>query len=208
MAPAAQPNAVRASHTPTTPPDVEQTGGFTVKELGIVTLLLAALGWVVFGSHIAHGGFYTDDWSIASQRLFHSQGAFNFFLPSSINPGNRPLLLVYESLTHEALGLHRHTYVALLTAVGLWLALFFDAAHTRTSAPTHVSYSRLRRLHDPRHPGKLWRGRRLRTWESPRPSLGVRGGPRARAADRHPLHAPTVKQLESRFGSSFTVALQ
>jgi hypothetical protein len=96
------------------------------RELGIVGLLLTALTWLVFGSHIRHGGFYYDDWFIASKELFHLHGPLDLLLPSSTNPGNRPLLLVYESAVHDALGLHQHAYAGFtaLTATGLSLALF------------------------------------------------------------------------------------
>jgi hypothetical protein len=88
--------------------------------------LLIGLTWLVFGSHIRHGGFYYDDWFIASKEFFYLHGPLGFLLPSSINPGNRPLLLVYESLVHDALGLHQHSYIAFtaLTATGMSLALF------------------------------------------------------------------------------------
>ncbi len=102
------------------------TASPTARELGIAGLLLIGVTWLVFGSHIRHGGFYYDDWFIASKELFHLHGPLHFLLPSSINPGNRPLLLIYESTVHAALGLHQHAYVAFtaLTAIGLSLALF------------------------------------------------------------------------------------
>jgi hypothetical protein len=116
---------VRATHPPTRTA-INRKPWPTLEELGIFTLVLAGISVLVFGSHVTHGGFYTDDWYIASQRLFHSQGVFHLMLPSSINPGNRPLLLVYESIVHAALGLHQHAFIAftVLTSLGLSLALF------------------------------------------------------------------------------------
>jgi hypothetical protein len=119
------PHSTQIAHTPM-PTAASPVALPTAREMGAIALLLTGLGWLAFGTHITHGGFYYDDWAVAALGRFHSHGPFSLILPNSANAGNRPLYLVYLSLTHAVLGLHQHAYIALtaLTAIGLSLALF------------------------------------------------------------------------------------
>ncbi len=91
-----------------------------------MAVMLAALAVALFLPHIKRGGFYADDWPQSSAALFHTYGPLNFLLPSSLDPGNRPLLLLYLSVIHAILGLHQHAYLAFMTVavIGQSLVLF------------------------------------------------------------------------------------
>lgn len=127
------------------PPRPTPAHGRWAYELATCVVLLAALGWLVFGRHILRGGYYTDDWSIETQVLFHPHGPFGLLLSPSVNPGNRPLLLLYPSLVHILLGQHQHAYIAfsVLTAIALSIALYFVLREIGVGRPHALAISGL-----------------------------------------------------------------
>jgi hypothetical protein len=82
-------------------------------ELGTAALLLLALGFVLYASHIAHGGFYYDDWANAALTAYPPHhgyaGAVSVYFSEF---GFRPLLALYVPTVHELLGLHEHWHIA------------------------------------------------------------------------------------------------
>ena len=83
----------------------------------LATAVLAGLAVLVFGTHVRHAGFYSDDWSTASDvefRGYRGTVGFNFH---NVIPG-RPFLAVAQPVTHYLFGLDVATHLA----VGVLLA--------------------------------------------------------------------------------------
>jgi hypothetical protein len=79
--------------------------------------VLAAFGVLVFGTHIRHAGFYSDDWSTASSvelQGYRETVAYNFH---NVIPG-RPVLAAAQPVTHYVFGLDMATH----HAFGVFLA--------------------------------------------------------------------------------------
>lgn len=91
----------------------------TVLELGLATAIVATAAAVVFGPHVAHGGFWYDDWSNAaayrfspSPRLWHATETFREVL------GSRPVLAFGLAAPHAAFGLDTSLHIALAVGLG------------------------------------------------------------------------------------------
>ena len=99
--------------------------GFGWRELTVVSLLMTALAFAVFGWYAFHGGFVADDWVNADHYYFHSDPGFwgavdNYQTPS------RPIAAVYVSLTYAVLGMHfdQHLVLSVILAAFLSIAYF------------------------------------------------------------------------------------
>jgi hypothetical protein len=120
------PGTTLSTNPPAAPSGAGRSGFPSCRELTVMAFVLTGLATALLLPHIRQGGFYTDDWENASLARFDPHGLLHILLPDWTNPGNRPLLLVYQSIMHAVLGLHQHAYIAftVLTAIGLSLALF------------------------------------------------------------------------------------
>jgi hypothetical protein len=101
-----------------------------VREMGLATVVLFLAGFVLYGSHIAHGSFYYDDWSNAALVAYPPHPGFAGALSEYWSLfGFRPFVALYVPAVHEIFGLHEHWFiawsVALLAAMSatLYLAL-------------------------------------------------------------------------------------
>ena len=98
-------------------------------ELAAVALLLTALGAVVFGSHVAHGGFWLDDWGNAATYEFadHPRYLHAVDAEAAAQGGKRILLAVSLPLPYTIFGLHSSLHLALALGLGViasWLFFF------------------------------------------------------------------------------------
>ena len=100
----------------------------TRREVGLAALGLAVLDAAVYGSHVADGGFYWDDWQLAGRERFpvlegagQVDGVFDHVLL-----GYRPGLGVLLPAVHALLGAHpwAHLLLAQVIAVAMCLAVF------------------------------------------------------------------------------------
>lgn len=82
----------------------------SVREIALAWTTLAIVGALAFMPHVMHGGFYLDDWSIAADTLYPSEGGqsfgdalarFNDVLSSC-----RPVLIVFFPLKYFLFGTH------------------------------------------------------------------------------------------------------
>ena len=95
-------------------------------EIAACALLLATIGAVVFGSHIEHGGRYSDDWGQAAEFRFQADGNVGRMIERFHDRvGGRPLLGVSVA-ARQALWLNdlaaQH---ALAVALGAFASLLF-----------------------------------------------------------------------------------
>jgi hypothetical protein len=100
--------------------------------------LLCALGAAVFGPHIVHGGFYSDDWRNAAMTHYSGgvRGAIDFF--AGFTP-YRPLLIIYVPLTHWVFGLNSHLHLAWSAALGVFMSTaFFVLLRSLGMRPIHA----------------------------------------------------------------------
>ncbi|MEA2330220.1 MAG: hypothetical protein QOH58_358 [Thermoleophilaceae bacterium] len=92
------------------------------RELVASACLLALLGVATFGSHVAHGGFYNDDWVFAvtfayapDPGYFGAVDAFNWY-------SFRPASMLYLPLLYELFGQDAHLHLAWLTLMAIVMA--------------------------------------------------------------------------------------
>ena len=86
-------------------------------EVMLAAAALALLAGFVFGAHIRDGGFYSDDWSTASDVEFRGYRGTVGFTFHHVIPG-RPVLAAAQPVTHYLFGLDMATHLA----VGVVLA--------------------------------------------------------------------------------------
>jgi hypothetical protein len=114
--------------------------GPTVREALVAASLFAFLGLLAYGSYVAHGGFYSDDWShaanyhfAASPRYFNSVSQLEEFL------GGRPLSALLMPLPQAVFGPHPAPHLALAAFLGVLTSLcFFLFLRTMAMAPLHA----------------------------------------------------------------------
>jgi hypothetical protein len=89
-------------------------------ELAAMALLLAAVAAAVFGPHVAHGGFYSDDWSNAADYRFADRPRI-LSLAASLQAGvgTRYLLTLAQPIPHALFGLDTPAHVALGIGLGV-----------------------------------------------------------------------------------------
>lgn len=104
------------------------------------TALFALLALLAYGSYVAHGGFYSDDWSHAanyhfaeSPRYLNSVSQLEEFL------GGRPLSAVLMPIPQAVFGPHPAPHLALAAAIGVLTSLcFFALLRTLAMPPLHA----------------------------------------------------------------------
>ncbi|HET7507997.1 MAG TPA: hypothetical protein VFJ53_06530, partial [Solirubrobacterales bacterium] len=110
------------------------------REALIAIGLFALLAVLAYGSYVADGGFYSDDWSHAanysfadSPRYFTSVSHLEDFL------GGRPLSALLMPIPQAVFGPHPAPHLALAAAVGILTSLcFFLFLRTMGMAPLHA----------------------------------------------------------------------
>jgi hypothetical protein len=98
------------------------------REIALVTAGLAALGAVVFGTHVLHRGFYYDDWANYARTRWPKNG--NGFIAAVRDTfhafGYRPMLAIYLPALYTVFGARMALHLAwiLVLAIGLSTALY------------------------------------------------------------------------------------
>lgn len=90
----------------------------------VVVLLLAVVEALLLGSHLLHGGLYTDDWPLAAiQRQSGTSGLFAKLIAAN---HERPVGVVYQTLTTALSGTnpHIHALWGLLTLLAATSAVY------------------------------------------------------------------------------------
>lgn len=90
----------------------------TVLELAVALAALAAVGGLVYGSHVLSGGFYYDDWANAALHRYSGDSVGAFWDLTSY----RPLLALYVPLTHEVFGAHFGLHLAWAVALAVLMS--------------------------------------------------------------------------------------
>jgi hypothetical protein len=87
---------------------------------------LVGLGFLVFGSHVRHGGFYSDDWANAAAYHFDGWWKTSVYEWRHEIPG-RPLLALLHPLPYAVLGLKTsHNLAAAIVLAALTSLSFFE----------------------------------------------------------------------------------
>jgi hypothetical protein len=98
----------------------------TLIEIVVCALLLAATGALLFGSHIEHGGRYSDDWAGAAEFQFQADGDFGRMVDRfNDRVGARPLLGVSQAARHALWSNDLVAQHALAVALGGIASLLF-----------------------------------------------------------------------------------
>lgn len=94
------------------------------KELGVAAALLALLGLVAYGYHVAHGSFYIDDWANAASYHFADPPRY-WNAVSEIHAviGGRPVMTLLLPLPHALFGVHPVPFLILAALLGVATAL-------------------------------------------------------------------------------------
>jgi hypothetical protein len=97
----------------------------TPASVAAIAACLLALGFAVNASHVAHGGFYSDDWSRAAAFRFGGYVTQTADLWRDVVPG-RPVHALLTPLPHALFGLEPrwHLAAAIVLAVSASVALF------------------------------------------------------------------------------------
>lgn len=114
--------------------------GPTAREALVAAALFAVLALAAYGSYVAHGGFYSDDWSHAasyhfadSPRYFTSVSQLEDFL------GGRPLSALLMPVPQALFGPHPAPHLALAALLGVVTSLcLFLLLRTLAMAPLHA----------------------------------------------------------------------
>jgi hypothetical protein len=107
-------------------------------ELAVVAVLLTGLSALVFGSHVAHGGFWLDDWGRAGTYEFAPDPRyFNaVHAAAAAQHGKRILLAVSLPLPFAVFGLHSTLHLALAVALGVLASWLFFLLLRMLGLPT------------------------------------------------------------------------
>ncbi len=108
-----------------------------VMELTLVALLLAAVGAAAYGAYVAHGGFYSDDWSDLAG--YHFAGSPKFWTDVSDlhrTLGGRPMLALLLPIPNALFGSHPAPYLGLAAGLGVLSSwCFYLLLRTLTMRP-------------------------------------------------------------------------
>jgi hypothetical protein len=107
-------------------------------ELAAIAVLLIGLGALVFGSHVAHGGFWLDDWGRAATYEFapHPRYPNAVHAAAAAQHGKRILLGVSLPLPFAVFGLHSTFHLALAVALGVLASWLFFLLLRMLGLPT------------------------------------------------------------------------
>jgi hypothetical protein len=86
---------------------------------------LVVLTAVTFTPHLLHGGFYSDDWSVASDVHFDKPTYFGAVRETTRETGGRPVLAAALPLPHVLFPQHPRAQIALGLALGILTCLAF-----------------------------------------------------------------------------------
>ncbi|MBA2536537.1 MAG: hypothetical protein H0V20_03775 [Actinobacteria bacterium] len=105
-------------------------------EFVLAGAVLVGLAVLVFGTHVRHGGFYSDDWSTASDVTFRGYRGTVDHVLHDVVPG-RPILAAVHPVTHYLFGLQaeRHLAVGVSLAVLASLCFFVLLRSLRVERP-------------------------------------------------------------------------
>jgi hypothetical protein len=84
----------------------------TAIEGGLCAALMIAIGFAVYGAHVVHGGFLSDDWYIASQYQAPAHSGFGVFRTYMSTYGQRPVSALYLLTAQAVFGQHSSIYLA------------------------------------------------------------------------------------------------
>jgi hypothetical protein len=93
-------------------------------ETAVAGVLLVAVGFVAFGSHVRDGGFYNDDWSFVTITHYWST-SFVEAISNMTFQWFRPVVLVYWPLTHTVFGDNVSLHLAWAALLGVLVSLAF-----------------------------------------------------------------------------------
>lgn len=103
-----------------------QAGAPTRVEILCVGVLLALFAAWLFGNHILHGGFYSDDWSLASAtadpEALNYSTALGYYIDTA---GARITAAFYWLALHGLFGLHAKAHLAVAAGLGVVMSLSF-----------------------------------------------------------------------------------
>ena len=111
-----------------------------VVELVVAVSALLGVGVIVFGPHVLHGGFYSDDWADAARYHFaDSPRYWSSFRGFQHNSGGRPLLALIRPTPHALFGQNASLHLGLALALGvLTAACLYLALRTLGVARLHA----------------------------------------------------------------------
>ena len=89
------------------------------EEVAGCALGLGLLGLLVFGRHVANGGFYNDDWYLAATYRFAAEPGFLGAVDALGWMAFRPLAIVYFAATHAVFGTDPSLHLALAQALAV-----------------------------------------------------------------------------------------
>lgn len=114
-------------------------GRMKKKETGVAAALLTLLALAAYGYHVAHGGFYSDDWAnAAGYRFAASPRYLNAVSEIHQVVGGRPVMAVLQPLPHALLGLDPTPHLVLAVLLGAATALcLFVLLRTLEMPPVH-----------------------------------------------------------------------
>jgi hypothetical protein len=117
-----------------------RTEGPKPVEVLAVGLLLLAIASIVYGSYVAHGGFYLDDWSDASG--YHFADAPRYWsevADQNASLGGRPVAALLLPLPHALFGVHPEPHLVLAVGVGVLVSLLlYLLLRVLTLPPLHA----------------------------------------------------------------------
>src|SRR5438093_6808841 len=143
----------RRTHPLDTPPALEDARGAkrldallaagpaSRLELALAALWFAALGAAVYGAHVAHGGFWLDDWSNAAAYQFADRPRYlDTVRGLEAYLGGRPLLALVIPIPYALFGMHSSLHLALAVALGVLTSwLFFLLLRTLRLPVLHAA---------------------------------------------------------------------
>jgi hypothetical protein len=98
----------------------------TGAETALAGAALLALGFAVLATHVRHGGFYSDDWSIAADHHFDGWWRTSMHEWRDVIPG-RPVLALLHPLPHALFGLEPAYHLAWAVVLAALTSLAFFA---------------------------------------------------------------------------------
>ncbi len=104
-------------------------------------LVLVLVGVLAYGSYVAHGGFYVDDWSdLAGYHFAHAPRYWSDVSELHAVLGGRPLLALLLPVPNALFGVRPEPYLALALGLGIVTSwCFYLLLRTLSMAPLHAA---------------------------------------------------------------------